>query len=679
MKHSKFLGVLAATLCLGLGALASCDGGNTNPDASTSEKHKHKAAEGAEWKADDNNHWHECEAGDGAQVDKAKHTADETKTKITKAATCTEAGTAEETCKVCGKKYTATIKATGHTYAKGDDGEDVVTWTKQATCTEAGEGTKECTVCHEKTAVTKEALGHTYEQENGEDKVTWTKQATCTEAGVGEKECTRCHEKETVTKEALGHDIHLAEDTGEPEAGKAKVRMYECSRCDVSYFGFKATEVTEASRGHLTFTGTGEDAGASFWGRPIGNALALDENGTSVNQQGDECVYDVDETGDFFEYVFDLNAEQVASIGKCRLYCEASAANYLSGDFWGRDQQGTDWTRGYYIDGAEDHVEKDATTGETTMIQDNTTASRETPSTAGVPETLEDGTTPKMVAKGKAITDARYILYVDGEVKQFESMTDIPATVSKGTQKDTYVMPYTFESLKVGENRISLRMAGGYRSTFYNFTFRHVEDAEPTEPETPAHVHDFSTETPVAAKADGYVAYRTAECAEDHAKAIKIRALDGTLASGSSFKTGGADDANWMKLKADTNSVSYKFDYTGTATTAKLYQFAYMDGWTTQANQDATYQTNGSGSASGCNFGIKWNNAEMTIDATAKATSYSELLKNATYVVADSTRISKADLVLIGDVNLANGDNTFTYTRNGSLNMLVKDFVIVIG
>lgn len=433
MKHSKFLGVLAATLCLGLGTLASC-GDNPGEQAETSEKHKHEAAPDAEWKADDNNHWHECKAGDGAQVDKAKHTADETKTNITKAATCTEAGSKEETCSVCGKKYTVTIKATGHTYAKDAEGEDVVTWTKEATCTEAGEGTKEC---------------------------------------------TRCHETEPVTKEALGHDIQLIGDgTDEPEAGKAKVRMYGCTRCDVTYLGFKATEVTAESRNHLTFTGEGADAGAAFWGRPIGNAIALDENGTSVNQQGDECVYDKDETGDFFEYVFDLTQEQVTELGTCRLYCDAKPANYLSGDFWGRDQQGEDWTRGFYIDDADEHIEKDAE-GQNVMIQDNTTASRDVPSTAGVPETNADGSA-KMVTKGKAITDARYILYVDNEVKAFESIDDIPCPVQGSQTNHTrteYVMPYTFTSLKVGENRISLRMAGGYRSTFYNFTFRSVEAA----------------------------------------------------------------------------------------------------------------------------------------------------------------------------------------------------------
>ena len=427
MKHSKFLGVLAATLCLGLGTLASC-GDNPGEQAETSEKHKHEAAEGAEWKADDNNHWHECKAGDGAQVDKAKHTADETKTNITKAATCTEAGSKEETCKVCGHKYTVTIKATGHTYAKGDDGEDVVNWTKEATCTEAGEGTKEC---------------------------------------------TRCHQTETVTKEALGHDIQLIGDgTDEPEAGKAKVRMYGCTRCDVTYLGFKATEVSTESRGHLVFEGEGADAGARFFGRPIGNGLALNEtSGDSVNQQGDECVYDKDETGDFFEYVFDLTQEQVTELGTCRLYCDAKPANYLSGDFWGRDQQGEDWTRGFYIDDADEHIEKDSN-GQNVMVQDYD-------KTTGAPAVDANGDAV-MVTKGKAITDARYILYVDDEVKAFESMDAIPCPVQGSSTNHTrteYVMPYTFTSLKVGQNKISLRMAGGYRSLFYNFTFRSVEAA----------------------------------------------------------------------------------------------------------------------------------------------------------------------------------------------------------
>lgn len=673
MKHSKFLGVLAATLCLGLGTLTACQKEPVEESGST--KHVHSAAADAAWEGDDNNHWKPCAAGDKGQVDKAKHTFGEPYD--VKAPTCTETGSQKVKCSVCGKEVTQTIKATGHTYAKGEDGEDIVTWTKEATCTEAGEGTKECTVCHTATPVTKDALGHTYEQENGEDKVVWTKEATCTEAGVGEKECTRCHEKETVTKAALGHDIHLVGEQAEAPAGEALVRMYGCSRCDVTYLGFKATEVTAASHDHLTFTGEGEDAGASFWGRPIGNAIALDENGTSVNQQGDECVYDADETGDFFEYVFTLTQEQVNELGTCRLYCDAKPANYLSGDFWGRDQQGEDWTRGYYIDGADEHVEKDATTGETVMIQDNTTASRDVPSTAGVPETLADGTTPKMVAKGKAITDARYILYVNDEVKAFESMTDIPCPVQGSSTNPTrteYVMPYTFESLKVGQNKISLRMAGGYRSTFYNFTFRSVEESEP---ETPVHVHEWGTETPVAAKGEGYVGYKTATCAADTAKAIKIHALDGSFVGTSANKTGnGAPLDGYMKLASNNDSISYKFDYTGTAT-AKLYQIGYMDGWSNNSEKNYTAKQNGQNlGPSGANFGVNWNNAEVTISAETLATPFSTFLANATIETASGN--SKAGPCYIGDVALVNGDNTFTFTRYASYNLSVSDFLLVI-
>lgn len=673
MKHSKFLGVLAATLCLGLGTLTACDPGATDESAASGSKHVHSALPDAAWEGDDNNHWKPCAAGDKGQVDKAKHTFGEPYDIVNP--TCTTAGSQKVKCTVCGREVTQTIKATGHTYAKGEDGEDVVTWTKEATCTEAGEGTKECTVCHETTAVTKEALGHTYEQENGEDKVVWSKEATCTEAGVGEKECTRCHEKETVTKAALGHDIHLVGDEqAEAPEGEALVRMYGCSRCDVTYLGFKATEVTTASKSHLTFTGTGEDAGASFWGRPIGNAIALDENGTSVNQQGDECVYDSDETGDFFEYVFTLTQEQVNQLGKCRLYCDAKPANYLSGDFWGRDQQGEDWTRGYYIDGADEHVEKDEN-GDYVMIQDNTTASRDVPSTAGVPETLEDGTTAKMVKKGKAITDARYILYVDDEVKEFESMDDIPCRVQGSSTNPTrteYVMPYTFESLKVGQNKISLRMAGGYRSTFYNFTFRSVEEEEPSEP---AHAHDFSTETPVAAKGEGYVGYKTATCAADNAKMIKIAALDGTMNGTSSNKSGTRE--GYMKLNANNDSISYKFDYTGTAATAKLYQVGFMDGWSSNSGKDYTAkQSSQTLGPSGANFGVNWNNTEVSMSTETLTTTFEQWLGNATVDAGSGN--SKAGPCYIGDVALVNGDNTFTFTRYASYNLAVSDFMLVI-
>ena len=65
---------------------------------------------------------------------------DWSKWKVTKEATCTENGKRERTCKICGKKQTETIKATGHSWNK---------WkvTKEATCVDKGSRTRTCKVC----------------------------------------------------------------------------------------------------------------------------------------------------------------------------------------------------------------------------------------------------------------------------------------------------------------------------------------------------------------------------------------------------------------------------------------------------------------------------------------------------------------------------------------------------
>ena len=76
------------------------------------------------------------------------------------------------------------------------------------------------------------------------------------------------------------------------------------------------------------------------------------------------------------------------------------------------------------------------------------------------------------VPMGKRISNYRYILYVDDEVKAFDpSMTAPTHGNNSNMQREEFVMPYVFH-LKEGVNTISLRMAGGYRSLFYNFYFR---------------------------------------------------------------------------------------------------------------------------------------------------------------------------------------------------------------
>jgi len=119
--------------------------------------------------------------------------------KVIKAPTCTEAGTEERECSVCGEKETRTIDALGHTWSEWKQ-------TKAPTCTEPGEETRECSVCHEKETRTVEALGHTPGEPVKENEVA----ATCAKEGSYDEVvyCLVCHEELSRTHktvEALEH------------------------------------------------------------------------------------------------------------------------------------------------------------------------------------------------------------------------------------------------------------------------------------------------------------------------------------------------------------------------------------------------------------------------------------------------------------------------------------------
>jgi len=155
--------------------------------------------------------------------------------KITKAATCTAAGTKTYTCTRCKKTRTETIAATGHKAVK-----DAAV---AATCETTGktEGSH-CSVCGTvlKAQTTTAALGHSWD--NG--KV--TKAATCTTAGTKTYTCTRCKKTRTETIAAAGHkavkDAAVAatcETTGKTEG----------SHCSVCNTVIKA-QTTTAALGH---------------------------------------------------------------------------------------------------------------------------------------------------------------------------------------------------------------------------------------------------------------------------------------------------------------------------------------------------------------------------------------------------------------------------------------------
>ena len=139
--------------------------------------------------------------------------------KVTKAATCTAAGTKTYTCTRCKKTRTETIAATGHKVVK-----DAAV---AATCETAGktEGSH-CSVCGTilKAQTTTAALGHSWDS----GKV--TKAATCTAAGTKTYTCTHCKKTRTETIAATGHKVvkdaavaATCETTGKTEGSHCSV------------------------------------------------------------------------------------------------------------------------------------------------------------------------------------------------------------------------------------------------------------------------------------------------------------------------------------------------------------------------------------------------------------------------------------------------------------------------
>ena len=155
--------------------------------------------------------------------------------KVTKAATCTTAGTKIYTCTRCKKTRTETIAATGHKAVK-----DAAV---AATCETAGktEGSH-CSVCNTvlKAQTIVAALGHSW------DGGKITKAATCTAAGTKTYTCTRCKKTRTETIVATGHKVvkdaavaATCETTGKTEG----------SHCSVCGTVLKA-QTTVAALGH---------------------------------------------------------------------------------------------------------------------------------------------------------------------------------------------------------------------------------------------------------------------------------------------------------------------------------------------------------------------------------------------------------------------------------------------
>ena len=386
--------------------------------------------------------------------------------------TCTETGLEERVCSRCDARESRTIMANGHQF------ED---WgiISQPTCTDYGIKEVRCIVCGQTQQEYIPPAGHSW----GPEEI--IQEASCEKDGYIRRTCYLCGEVSEEYIPAYGHDLVLVGGEQSTPAGECHVRLYRCNRCFAQFMGFGADETTAASKTRLV---VGAYGGMKFFGRPIGNSLALDASGSSVHQQNNECVYCSTETGDFFEYVFTLNAEQASVLSTCRLYCDAKPADYLTGDFWAYGRSNEDWTPGFYIDGSDAHVQHNDD-GSIMMVKDHTRRYRNSDGYE-----VEGSELDTYVPMGARVADYRYVLYVDDVVQDFDSDTSVPVSGS-GTNmvRAEYVLPYTFH-LHEGRNKIRLCMAGGYRSEFYNFIFRpYIEPTPVTVNETSLEIREGKT------------------------------------------------------------------------------------------------------------------------------------------------------------------------------------------
>ena len=148
---------------------------------------------------------------------------------VTTEPTCTEAGTKQYTCTVCGETRTEEVAALGHDYS------DEWTVDTAATCETVGSKSHHCTRCDSKKDVTEiPAAGHVWNEG------VITTEPTCTDTGVKTYTCNTCSKTRTETVKALGHN-YSDEWTVDTAAACETVgsKSHHCTRCD------SKTDVTE--------------------------------------------------------------------------------------------------------------------------------------------------------------------------------------------------------------------------------------------------------------------------------------------------------------------------------------------------------------------------------------------------------------------------------------------------
>ena len=192
--------------------------------------------------------------------------------------------------------------------------------------------------------------------------------------------------------------------------------------------------------------------------------------------------------------------------------------------------------------------------------------------------------------------------------------------------------------------------------------------------------HDWSAPT-YHGFVDDQVQYNSYQCLRcfEYSK-IEFAAVDGTLAPGSAIKSGTPE--GFLKLQGNNQSISWKFDLSSLSPASSycgiLYQRACMDSFSNNTNRTyGSYSTSSSATTEEGNFRVEIN-GEVVDKTPYMSITYGELLAEGEDSSWLGDNYSPIALCPIGQVFLTSGINEMRYTRIGSYNLTILDFVMVI-
>ena len=193
--------------------------------------------------------------------------------------------------------------------------------------------------------------------------------------------------------------------------------------------------------------------------------------------------------------------------------------------------------------------------------------------------------------------------------------------------------------------------------------------SQPT-PQKDATGHIWGADADVAASGEG-VAYKKATCSEnDGFVKLTVNQSAVTYASGSSRKADTPE--GYTKLGGDGQSMSFKFNFDHYAE-GKLYLFGVMDGYSSNYQKNFCYYQGRNASEATPNVEVKINGEVVDISAQ-KDVTFQQIFGDP----VDGQSLSNENYALLGNIAINEGVNELVYKRVQTLNMLIKDFVLVV-